>query len=123
MSEVQDNPFSTMLNTFRADIEGHSVAPWCFGIVRSLSPLAVEIGGQTVSSGVSINALLLGRSCSVSLSGLSGSLSGSPEDMTVGSGTLSGFAQLGACVAPGDRVVLLQSGDGQEYVILCKVVP
>jgi len=43
--------------------------------------------------------------------------------MAVDSGTLSGSASLGGIISPGDRVVLLQSGDGQEYVILCKVVP
>lgn len=123
MSDIQDNPYSSILGTIRGDTAGRCIPAWCFGILKSIYPLIVEIGGQSVSAGVHINYLLLGRNCSVSLTGLSGCLQGSPEDMAVDSGTLSGSASLGGIISPGDRVVLLQSGDGQEYVILCKVVP
>jgi len=92
VSELQDNPYSALLGTLRRDSADRSVAPWRFGILRSLSPPAVDIGGQTVTAGVSINPMLRGAA--------------DPGDRAV----------------PGDRVVLLQSSDGQEYVILCKAV-
>ena len=89
MSEIQDNPFSAFINVIREDTFERAVAPWCFGIIRSLSPTTVEIGGQLVKSGVSINARL---------------------------------TEQPGIIGMGNKVVMLQSADGNEYVILCKVV-
>ncbi|HHY52079.1 MAG TPA: DUF2577 family protein [Clostridiales bacterium] len=118
MIDSQDNPYSGMLNLIREDSGERYVAPWCFGIIRSLSPPAVEINGQVVSYGVFINSGLLPRTAS--FANLLGNLEGTPEDMSILAGSLTGT--LSGPVAIGDRVVLLQSQDGQEYVVLCKVV-
>ena len=122
MSEVQDNPYSTILNTFRHDTASRAVAAWTTGVIKSLEPLAVDISGRTVTNGLSINALLLGRVGTAAFSGFTGSIQAAPEGLTVTGGALNGGIALGSALAPGDRVVLLQSGNGQEYIILCKVV-
>lgn len=82
----------------------------------------VEVAGQTLKSGLWVNPLLLGRQGSAALTGLSGSLEESAGVVPITDGSLSGGIALSGVLAIGDRVVLLQSQDGQELVILCKAV-
>lgn len=103
---MQDNPFSGIINIFRNDADGRSVAPWIIGKINTVSPLTIIVNGQVVSTGVYANSLLLGRTCSINLK----------------NSGLQDAADLGGVLAIDDEVVLLQSGDGQRYVILCKVV-
>lgn len=88
MADMQDNPYSSILNLFRKDNAGRSVASWRTGVIRSLSPLSVELSGNTLSG----------------------------SELQYNPQILSGGLYVG------DTVVLLQSGDGQQYIILCKVV-
>lgn len=120
MSEIQDNPFSDMLNTMRQDADDRTVAPWIIGSINTVSPLTLIVNGQVVQTGIRVNTLLLGRNSTVNLTGLRGGLTGTPESIAVSSGNLSGAANLGGILSTGDEVVLLQSGNGQ-YVVLCKV--
>lgn len=85
---MQDNPYSSILNLFREDNDDRSVAAWRTGIIRGLSPLSVELSGNTLSG----------------------------SELQYNPQILNGE------LYAGDTVILLQSGDGQQYIILCKVV-
>ncbi len=120
---TQDNPYAALLGIFRQDAADQSPGwPWRFGIIRSLSPLMVDIAGKTVTDGLWINPLLMGRGGTSNLSGLAGSLQSPGGNTTVTGGDLSGDISLSGVLAVGDRVVLLQAKDGQEFIILSKVV-
>ena len=118
----QENPYSALLGVIRKDNEEHKDRVWCFGQIRSMAPLSVEVSGEVVTQGIYINPLLLGRQGQAKISGISGKLLLSGENETVSGGELSGRIEIGAAIAVGDRVVVLMSQDGQELVILCRAV-
>lgn len=90
---MQDNPYSSIINLWRKDGGERAVSPWRLGRVVSRSPVAVRIGKETLSGAeLLVNPRLL--------------RSEREDDL----------------IYPNDRVVLLQSGDGQQFVVLCKVV-
>lgn len=126
---AQDNPYSTILNIIRADARENTSAPWRLGAVVSVSPLVVELAGIPLTGqDLLVNPLLLEHSRPIQAE-VSGSLNGSTDcetcnmtNFAVTTGALGGFAHWGGALAPGDQVVLLQSQDGQQFVLLCKVV-
>lgn len=123
---VQENPYSAILSVIRADAMEREVAPWRLGTVASADPLSVQVG-ELVLTGkeLLVNPQLLEHDRQIV--GLTGALqaTGDGEEcdftaLAVSSGGLSG--QVSGILAPKDQVVLLQSGDGQTYIVLCKVV-
>lgn len=90
---MQDNPYSAILNITRRDQRERAVAAWVLGRVISRSPAVVRLGEARLSGAdLLVNPLLLRSDRESEL------------------------------MEPGDQVVMLQSGDGQQYVVLCKVV-
>lgn len=68
-----------------------------------------------------VNPQLLPHEETAALSELKGGLEGAPA-VSVTNGSLGGKALLGGVLVPGDRVAMLASADGQQYVVICKVV-
>lgn len=127
---MQDNPYSAILNTIRKDTNEQSTASWCLGIVKSVVPLVITTGGiDLYGKDLKVNRQLLPNPEQVQLSGLTGALSattdcatGAMTQLNVSSGTLLASGLFGGVLVPGDQVALLQSPDGQSFVVLCKVV-
>lgn len=119
-----------MLNGVKKQAQAGAFPPVRTGVVVSVSPLAVNTGGITLSgSDLLVNADLLPRTRQVQLTEPEGII----EAMATGaaSGTLildleeagilcTAVEQDGA-LAVGDRVVLI-SEDNNVFVVLCKVV-
>jgi hypothetical protein len=115
---VEDNPYSTLARMM--SVSGAQLLMYP-GTVRSLSPLSIYVEGVELSGPeLMVNAALLQHEGAVTLSGLSGSLSGMPA-VAVTDGTLSGTAALTPALAVGD-IVLLLTTDVQMFYVLCKVV-
>jgi len=119
---MEDNPYGLLWDTIRKDSDERNEQSWVTGIIRSLSPLAVEVMGETVTGGIFCNPLLLERRGRAEMSGLRGSLNIPLYGGAVLGGNLAGDITIGVALAVGDRVVALKSKDGQELAIICKVV-
>ncbi len=91
---MDENPYWTILSSLRKEIAERNAPAWRMGIVKSTSPVSVECGGLLLSGKeLMLNPRLLPRE--------------KPD---------------GTELKAGDRVAMLTSGDGSEFVIICKVV-
>ncbi|WRS27211.1 DUF2577 family protein [Oscillospiraceae bacterium MB08-C2-2] len=118
MYDIQDNPYSTLLGVIRTDSDERKTSSWRLGVIASISPLLVRLGGHLLSGAdLRINPSLLGGSRAISISNASSTLGGESV-----SGELAGTAHWSGMLEPGDQVILLPSDDGQQFIILCKVV-
>ena len=116
---MEENPYAGILEVVRTDADARSASPWVIGTVAATAPLTVMLGGIPLSGAV--NPQLLPHEETAALSELKGSLEGSPA-VSVTNGSLEAKALLGGVLVPGDRVAMLASADGQQYVVICKVV-
>lgn len=107
MSEIQDNPYSAIINVFRGDTEQRQFNRWITATVTSVSPLKVSFFGQT----------LYGRDILVNSQLLAGAQKGTAQNAD-GSFEVT----LDSVLAAGDTVVLLPDNEGQRFVVLCKAV-
>lgn len=130
VAEIQENPYSALLKVLRDDADSRRIWPWRFGEVVSVEPLVIETG-QNLLSGreLWVNYQLRENQEEVTLSETQGSLNGSVDcevggigTMSVASGLIHAQGTFHGVLVPGDRVVLLQNEDAQEFVVLCKVV-
>lgn len=116
---MQDNPFSSILGTIRDDAKDRSVGAWRFGKVVSVEPLVVEMGGQNLEGkDLLVNIQLIENEEEIEMPDTTGILNGEAVEGELRSPS----AIFGGVLEAGDQVVLLQPEDGQQYVVLCKVV-
>ncbi len=119
---MEENPYAGILEVVRTDADARSASPWVIGTVAATAPLTVMLGGIPLSGAdLLVNPQLLPHEETAALSELKGSLEGSPA-VSVTNGSLGGKSLLGGVLVPGDRVAMLASADGQQYVVICKVV-
>ena len=130
---MEENPYSGILNVMRRDAEQRRPkSGWLLGVVQSAAPLAIFCGGMQdplTGADLRVNYQLRGNAERVTLQEAKGSLTGTVDcekgsitGMEVSSGTLEAAGLFGGVLAPGDLVALLPSEDGQEFLVLCKVV-
>lgn len=128
---MEDNPYSAFLGVIRKDSDDRSVPVWCLGVVVSTAPLAVRTGTLTLTGdALLVNYQLRENIEKAALMNVSGEVDasshceqgGSLSKLTVTGGTLKAQAVFGGVLAVGDQVAMLRSEDGQQYLVLCKVV-
>ena len=127
---MQDNPYMAMLNGIKKQAQAGTFPPVRTGVVVSVSPLAVNTGGITLSGAdLLVNADLLPRTRSVKLTEPSGTIKGDATGAANGALTVE-FQEAEAifteteqngALAVGNRVVLLTE-DNNVFVVVCKVV-
>ena len=108
----EDNPYGNFLEIIRKEAHADGDAPFFIGTVVQPNPLIVKIGDlQIERENMKVNQALLAsysRRMSMGTAGATG----------ISGGTFTTQDGLKA----GEQVVLLKSGDGQQYILLCKVV-
>lgn len=127
---MQENPYSSILRTMREDANEQKSSAWVLGNVMGVAPLVIQYNGMALTgTDLLVNFQLRTNAEAVILSNLTGKLngtvdctSGSITGMAVTSGNLQAAGVFGGVLAPGDQVVMLRSDDGQQFVVLCKVV-
>lgn len=127
---MQDNPYMAMLGSIKQQAQAGAYPPMRTGVVVSVSPLAVNTGGITLTGGdLLISADLLPRTRQVRLTEQSGTAKGDASGAANGTLTIElqeadiicTIAEQNGTLAGGDRVVLLTE-DNNTFVVLCKVV-
>ena len=119
----EDNPYGNFLEIIRKEAHDNGDAPFFIGTVVQPNPLIVKIGDlQIEQENMKVNqALLAGysRRMSMGTAGATGSTTKGDGISSIGisGGTFTTQDGLKA----GEQVVLLKSGDGQQYILLCKV--
>lgn len=123
----EDNPYGNLLQLIQKTGEANT-APFFIGTVVSPAPLTVAVGELCITrENMMINpALFAGykRVFSLGTTGASGQTesadlhSHSMASIGFSAGEMTTVDGLSA----GDKVVLLASSDGQQYILLCKVV-
>lgn len=113
---MEDNPYSKLIGMMRR--QGKKAVPLTFstGIVLSVSPLSVQIGGLTMSgSELLVNPQLLpGYIRKAHMTDVR------PPDPP---GEFTCLAELtDAEIKSGDTVAVLTLDGGQQFIVLCKVV-
>ena len=150
MSNHED-PYAGLIDAMRSQAGKVQPPGWCLGTVVTASPLVIRANGMELDrDDLLVDPRLLEGwevPCSLQLSLTSGSVTldiggkSVETSLMVGDflisslplyelpGTLSGtlaatgtLRQTKGALAPGDRVVLLPDGEGQTYIVLCKVV-
>lgn len=120
----EDNPYGNFLEIIRKEAHADGDAPFFIGTVVQPNPLIVKIGDlQIEQENMKVNqALLAGYSRRMSM-GTAGATGSTTKDDGISSIGISGgtFTTQDGLKA-GEQVVLLKSGDGQQYILLCKVV-
>ena len=120
----EDNPYGNFLEIIRNEAHADGEAPFFIGTVVQPNPLIVKIGDlQIERENMKVNQALLAsysRRMSMGTAGATGSTTKGDGISSIGisGGTFTTQDGLKA----GEQVVLLKSGDGQQYILLCKVV-
>ena len=121
-----DNPYVSLIEGMRVEGSVNNPVPFMIGIVKSTSPLIVQVGEiEFDEEDLLINDFLLAgykRKVKINASSVSGNV------ITEHGGTLNSFNMssgeletLDDVFKKGDRVVALISQDQQQIVIICKV--
>ena len=125
----EDNPYGNFLEIIRKEAHDNGDAPFFIGTVVQPNPLIVKIGDlQIEQENMKVNqALLAGysRRMSMGTAGATGSTTKGDGISSIGiSGDVyhTGRIESRRAGSAGEQVVLLKSGDGQQYILLCKVV-
>jgi len=119
---MEDNPYSAFWNVVRADSAERASPSWLLGKVITVQPLVVQCGGQNLSgSDLLCNIQLLKHDRDLKQRNITGELI-EPPPIGVVDGTLDSTATHDHLLESGDQVAMLMSGDGQHFVVLCKVV-
>lgn len=133
----EDNPFFTLAGIMQGQREANKTVPFLIGTVVTAAPLAVKVGDITIDrSSMKINSFLLrGYQRRLRLDtavatgqtaergggggGYEAFSSHSHEQSTIGvpDGTFITLDDFAA----GDEVLLLQSEDQQQYILVCKL--
>ena len=116
----EDNPYGNFLEIIRKEAHVDGDAPFFIGTVVQPNPLIVKIGDlQIEQENMKVNqALLAGYSRRMSMG-----TAGATGSTTRGDGISSiGIFTTQDGLKAGEQVVLLKSGDGQQYILLCKVI-
>ena len=91
---MDENPYWTILSSLRKEIAERNTPAWRMGLVKSTSPLSVECGGLLLSG----------------------------KELLLDPRLLPKEKPDGTELKTGERVAMLVSPDGSEFVIICKVV-
>lgn len=125
----EDNPYGNLLQLIQKT-GGANTAPFFIGTVVSPAPLTVAVGELYITQeNMMINPALfagykrtfsLGTTGASGQTGTGGTYSHSHSMASIGfsAGEMTTLDGLSV----GDKVVLLASSDGQQYILLCKVV-
>lgn len=128
---MEENPFSSILNTLRQDADGRSFWPWQLGEVVSVEPLIIRTGDHELQGeDLWVNYQIIENEEEAEfleiLGWLEGAVScpncGNPFRFDVARGELAVEGIFKGVLHPGDRVVLLAGQEGQHFVVLCRVV-
>lgn len=133
----EDNPFMSMVGLMQEQGGSKSNQPFFIGEVISASPLIVQIEGvQITEEDMFINEFLLSgyqrafSMATTTATGTTQSQSGGSGDSSFSShshdvetiGIPSGTWVATSSFFVGDKVLLLYSENGQQFVLVCKVV-
>lgn len=134
----EDNPYNSLIEMMQKEGRAFNTVPFLIGKVTATEPLTVLAGDIPITrENMKISSMLLpgyGRSISIaetSATGTTGSASrgGNNYDAFASHshsvdrvGIPSGQMTMTDGFSVGDEVVLLVSEDGQQFVLICKVV-
>ena len=120
----EDNPYGNFLEIIRKEAHADGDAPFFIGTVVQPNPLIVKIGDlQIEQENMKVNqALLAGYSRRMSMGTAGATGSTTKGDVISSIGISGGTFTTQDGLKAGEQVVLLKSGDGQQYILLCKVV-
>ena len=120
----EDNPYGNFLEIIRKEAHDDGDAPFFIGTVVQPNPLIVKIGDlQIEQENMKVNqALLAGYSRRMSMGTVGATGSTTKGDGISSIGISGGTFTTQDGLKAGEQVVLLKSGDGQQYILLCKVV-
>lgn len=124
---MEDNPFTTLLETMRGEAKGQIPTAYRLGKVVNASPLKVSASGILLSGDdLLINAGIGERTEALAMSELSGELNGTLHgesvNLDIAGGHLSAAAKVKTSLAEDDTVLLISLEDNQKFIVLCKVV-
>lgn len=120
----EDNPYGNFLEIIRKEAHADGDAPFFIGTVVQPNPLIVKIGDlQIEQENMKVNQALLAGYSRRMFMGTAGATGSTTKGDGISSIGISGgtFTTQDGLKA-GEQVVLLKSGDGQQYILLCKVV-
>lgn len=128
---MQEEPFTSILNTVRRDADQRSFWPWQLGEVLSVEPLVIKTGDHKLQGkDLWVNYQIIENQEDARFLEIRGFLEGksscencdSPFRHDVKTGELEVHGIFGGVLHPGDQVVLLAGAEGQHFVVLCRVV-
>lgn len=135
MSSAEDNPYLSIIEMMRKAGSGGS--PFLIGKVTATAPLTVQVGDIPITrKNMKINSMLLsGYSRSIAIgetgaTGTTGNTSGGSNEASFAShghsiqsvGIPDGRMVWTDGLQVGDEVLLQVSADGQQYILIAKVV-
>ena len=133
----EDNPYLSMIAMMQEEGKAFNPTPFLIGRVTAAEPLMVQVGDIPITrKNMKVNSMLLGgygRDISIaetSATGTTGSTSGGSNYDSFAShshsieriGIPNGQMTMTDGLKTGDEVLLLVSEDGQQFILVCKLM-
>ena len=134
----EDNPYYSLIGMMQDEGKVFNPTPFFIGKVTATEPLTVQVGDIPITrKNMKINSLVLGgyaREISIGetgATGTTGSTGGGGNDYSAFSshshsiqrvGIPSGQMTMTDGLKTGDEVLLLVSEDGQQFILVCKLM-